>query len=159
MVLNLRLIWPSIPFVCLIFCHCPKAKSSLEQWSCLVFGTVSFPGYLYAHLCWHITNNKSRAPSGRGSTFYCQLHGSCGGWESRVVQEQAYSHHLLASGVRSCPGPLAEPLESLFLNTEQPRKQPRVKTVWIGAARVMVATVLQMKCLPTLCALGTDDGW
>lgn len=50
MVLNPHLIWPFIPFVCLIFCHCPEAKSSLGQRSCLVFGTVSFPGHLYAHL-------------------------------------------------------------------------------------------------------------
>lgn len=48
--LNPHLIRPSVPFVCLIFCHCPEANRSLGQWSCLVFGTVSFPGHLYAHL-------------------------------------------------------------------------------------------------------------
>lgn len=113
MVLNPHLIWPSIPFVCLIFCHCPKAKSSLGQWSCLVLGTVSFPGHLYAHIRWHITNNKSCAAS--GSIFYCQFHSSCGGWESRVVQEQGYSHHLKVSEIESCPGSLAEPSGSLPL--------------------------------------------
>lgn len=120
----------ALHFLCLSdSLHCPKAKSSLGQWSCLVFGTVSFPGHLYAHLRWHITN-KSRTAS--GSIFYCQFLGSCGGWggQSRVVLEQADSHHLKASGIESCPGPLAELLEPLFLNTEQPRGQPRVMIVW-----------------------------
>lgn len=72
------------------------------------------------------------------------------------MQEQAYSHHLLASRVGLCPGPLAEPLEPLFLNTEQPWEQPRVKTVWIGDTWVVIATVLQMTCLSTLCASGMD---
>lgn len=116
-----------------------------------MFGTVSFPGHLYAHLRWHITNNKSRAAS--GGIFYSQFHGSYGGWgrQNRVVQEQAYSHHLKASGIESYPEPLAEPLEPLFLSTEQPQGQPRAKTVWTEAARVVVASVLRMKCLSSLC--------
>lgn len=60
-VLKPHLIWLLAPFVSFIlFCHCPKARRSLGQWLCLVFGTISFTEHLYVHLWCRITNNKNR---------------------------------------------------------------------------------------------------
>lgn len=69
-----------------LFCHCPKAKRSLGQWPCLVFGTVSFTEHLYVHLWCHITNNKNR--TAQGIVFYCQHHSSGGGWEGEGQRVQ-----------------------------------------------------------------------
>ena len=86
-VLKPHLIWFSAPFVPLrLFCHCPKAKRSLGQWPCLVFGTVSFTEHLYVHLWCHITNNKNR--TAQGIVFYCQHHSSGGGWEGEGQRVQ-----------------------------------------------------------------------